>query len=340
MSNSNIIRNARPFLGSLAVGLTTLSVSATAMAQRPDELVRRANESLAAGDADAALADYAQAAESASDQQELVYNQAVAHYRKGDLAAARALFGRATSADDRQLESRARYNLGNCDYSEAVQLAEQDRPTAISKLETAVAHYRSSLSANRHDADARANIELARMLMDRLKQEEQQDQQQEQDQQNKDGEQNEEGEEQDQQQKDSDSKDEPKNEEQQSSDGEGEDEQDEKNDNKQGKGDKPSEEEPSQDESQQPEDQQGEPQDDDQPQDGEQSENKDQQEAGAHQPQSGQPGYTEAVEGEPRPMTKEEAAKMLQAVRDRDLKRRIEKLRAIEHSRPIVDRDW
>jgi hypothetical protein len=39
-------------------------------------------------------------------------------------------------------------------------------------------------------------------------------------------------------------------------------------------------------------------------------------------------------------MTKEEAEKMLQAVRDRDLKRRYEKLRKTQRYYQRVDRDW
>ena len=48
-----------------------------------------------------------------------------------------------------------------------------------------------------------------------------------------------------------------------------------------------------------------------------------------------------AQEGEhPHSMTQEEAEKMLQAVRDRDLKRRYEKLRKTQRYYQPVDRDW
>ncbi|MCG8584823.1 MAG: hypothetical protein MI757_08950, partial [Pirellulales bacterium] len=108
------------------------------------------------------------------------YNDAVGLYRDGDIEQARALFQQATSSTDRNVEARARFNLANCDYAEAVALAEDDRPAAIAKLESAIAHYRSSLSVDRHDSDARANIELARLLMDRLRREEEQQQQEKQ----------------------------------------------------------------------------------------------------------------------------------------------------------------
>ncbi|MDG2207618.1 MAG: hypothetical protein P8K78_06915, partial [Pirellulales bacterium] len=48
----------------------------------------------------------------------------------------------------------------------------------------------------------------------------------------------------------------------------------------------------------------------------------------------------DASDGEPLPMTEEEAEKMLQSVRDRDLKRRYEKFQKMQRYYQPVDRDW
>ncbi len=74
----------------------------TASAAEPTSLVRRANDALHAGNVDQALSDYQQAAEIAPNRPELLYNQAVAQYRKQDYEQARQLLAQAAAtADDR-----------------------------------------------------------------------------------------------------------------------------------------------------------------------------------------------------------------------------------------------
>ena len=207
---------------------------------------------------------------------ESIYNQGVAQYREGQYAAARDLFTRSTAATDRALEAKARFNLANCDYAEAVSLRQENPEEAIGKLETAISHYRGAIEANPQDADARANAELAQLLIDQIQQEQQQDEQQQDEQQ------------QDEQQQDQQSQD---------------------------------QQEQQRDEQQRP--------------------SGDQQGAGSQeQSESYQnPGSSEDGQ-EPQAMTQEEAEKMLQAVRDRDLKRRYEKLRKTQRYYQPVDRDW
>ena len=120
-------------------------------------------------------------------QEALNYNLAVAHYRNEDIPAAEALFLSSAHSADTSIAAASRYNLGNCHYSQALALTQQDPQAAIDQLQAAIAHYRSSLRLNADNADARANIELARQLIDQLqKEQEQQQQQQNQDQQNQD----------------------------------------------------------------------------------------------------------------------------------------------------------
>jgi len=246
---------------------------------------------------------------------ELIYNQGVAQYREGQYAAARDLFTRSTAATDRALEARARFNLANCDYAEAVTLRQENPEEAIGKLETAISHYRGAIEANPQDADARANAELAQLLIDQIQQEQQnQDQQQqEQDQQDQQDEQQQGEQEQDQQEQ-------------------GEQQQDEQQQGEQQQGEQQQDEQQQdQDEQQQDEQQQGE----------NPRPSGDQQGAGSQeQSESYQNLRSSEDEQEPQAMTQEEAEKMLQAVRDRDLKRRYEKLRKTQRYYQPVDRDW
>ena len=94
----------------------------------------------------------------------------LAEDRSGNIDAAERLFGEVARAGNPAISSNSRYNLGNCRYTKAVQVAEQDKPAAIGHLRDAVAHYRGALRANSNNPDARANIELAGTMIRKLEQ--------------------------------------------------------------------------------------------------------------------------------------------------------------------------
>lgn len=118
------------FVVAVVAAVSTLG-SSELFAHDAASLVRRANEEMREGNTEQALADYRQAVEAQPDRFEPLYNQAVAHYRMGQFAEARELLTQVLATSDRQLEAKARFNLANCDYSEAVASAEQDRQAAI-----------------------------------------------------------------------------------------------------------------------------------------------------------------------------------------------------------------
>ena len=147
-------------------------------------LAQKASESLEQGDFESAIQQYEQA-QALSVDPRITYNKAIAHYRRGEIDTARGLFESIVGKSDQQLAAKARYNIGNAYYSEAVKFLEDKNPTvAISKLSSAIEEYRRALTLNRKDRDARTNIELAYRLRKQLEQEQQQqqdDQQQQQD---------------------------------------------------------------------------------------------------------------------------------------------------------------
>ena len=257
---------------------------------------------------------------------EAIYNQGVTQYREGQYAEARDSFTRSTAVADRALEARARFNLANCDYAEALALRAEnpdEADEAIAKLETAISHYRGAIEANPQDADARANAELAQLFIDQIQQEQEQ---QEQEQQEQEQQEQQEQDEQEQDQKEQDEQDQQDQDEQQ----QGEQEQDEQEQQQEGEQDQQQEGEQDQDQQEGEQDQQQTPGSSG----GTQTENSNEKPEGHH-------GIGSSADGqEPRAMTEEEAEKMLQAVRDRDLKRRYEKLRKTQRYYQPVDRDW
>jgi len=356
--------------------------------------INKANELLRGGDVDSALGAYQAASELVPESANLSYNTAVAQYRKGDVAAAEHLFQTAAATDDDAIAAKARYNLGNCDYASALPLAEKDRPAAIVRLESAITNYRSSLDVDPSDADARANIELASQLIDKLREEQKQDeQQQEQQQQKQDEQQKKDQQEQKDQQQSKDQQqqqDQQQKSEQQNSDQQKQDQQqqqsaqdkpqqgDDQSKQEQSKNDQSKEKQSSEDKAesqpQDPEDQQGQKDaakkqsQQSRPQPSQQQQAAQQQEqnpppqaeepsdklseqppqgelsaAGDKSDESDQSDKQKAAAFDPSKdgeMTQQEAEKMLQAIRDRDMIRRLRRQAAERNQHVPVDRDW
>jgi Ca-activated chloride channel family protein len=179
-------------LQSFVIALLTLLATGTTALADPvaDEAdaarnINAANTLLRAGKIGEAIESYRQVQPTDSHGDQLNYNLAVAHFRQGDIESAKSLFTAAAGSDS-SLASRARYNLGNCYYSEALPQVAQDKDAAIDSLRAAISHYRGALRGNPSNVDARANIELAAQLLRKLEEEQQQEQEQQQDQQQSD----------------------------------------------------------------------------------------------------------------------------------------------------------
>ncbi len=324
-----------------AAVVVTLAMAASASAQSPSDLVSQGNNALQAGDPDKAIQSYEQASGLSPGRYEPLYNRAVAHYRKHEYDRARDLFTQALESSDRDTQARAQFNIGNCDYAQALELAQHDRPGAIKKLQNAISHYRGALAVNPQDADARANAELANTLIDRLGREQAQQQKQQQQDgeqgQDRQGQQSEPGQD---GQPDTQS-DEQREDQQRQGREPGNDEQDKQtpsasSDPSQGgqSGDQPQpdgQDSPSQ---QQPVGQDAQPQQ----QAGQDAQAGKGQDASQMVPGGQSEGENDA--SQVRVMTEQEAQKMLQAIRDRDLQRRLQQRQQSGRGRAPVDRDW
>ena len=274
------------------------------------------------------------------------YNQGVARYRAGAFEKAAESFQKSAELGDANLAAQSMYNEGTARYAEALQRLDAaapggNDPTAkpalaptadplanpsppadpmketIKRVEDSLSHFRDAIDADQGNRDARVNAELAARLLRQLRevQQQQQDQQQ-QDQQPQDQEQ------QDQQQQDQQPQD------QQPQDQQPQDQQ----------------QQDQQQQDQQPQDQQ--PQDQE-PQDQEQetqepgtSEEKDGESEDATA--DGEPSSEDADASAEKPrMTKEEAERLLQSVRDKERQRRQEKAKKdAAGPRTPVKKDW
>jgi len=290
----------------------TLRAQETGERPSPSALLEAADRAVADGQYGQAIERYEQLRQLMPEAPQIPYNMGVAAYRNGDLDRAAELFGQALAlAEDRPLRSRSAYNLGTTGYARSLQprAAETEAdPTAqldnaMEELREALGHYRQALDADPQDLDARANAELTYRRLKRLEELKQQMQQQQQQQQQGDSSQ---PQDQDQQQQ------------QQGGD---------------------------QDQQQQGQDQQqqGQQQGRDQQQQGQQEQAGQEEGQAQQENQTGQEQDEEAErEGsaQRRTMTREEAERLLQSVRDKERGRLEEMARRQRSRRPPVDKDW
>lgn len=112
-----------------------------------------------------------------------LYNEGVTAYRSNEFATAVQAFEQALPAQDRTLQQRALYNLGNTCY----RLGEAQPAQAQLLWERAIKSYESALALDPNDADAKFNREYVKQKLEELKkQQEQQQQQKQQDQKDQD----------------------------------------------------------------------------------------------------------------------------------------------------------
>jgi tetratricopeptide (TPR) repeat protein len=141
------------------------------------EAARRGNEHYAAGRYAEALDAYAQATSQPADKPppaELLHDRAAALFKLGRIAEARALWSQAKGLKDAAFEGRTEYNLGNCEYVDALAAAQrQDMSKALELLGQAAERYRDALRLDPTLADARANLELAQLLRRRIEEQRQ-----------------------------------------------------------------------------------------------------------------------------------------------------------------------
>ena len=290
---------------------------------------------------------------------EAAYNRGVAEYRSGELAAAADAFRRAAEVGDADLAAQAMYNEGTARYADAVKRlsteggesapspspspspsGDPETPTdpledAMERVGRSLDHFRDAIDADPGNLDARANAELAHRLLQRL----QEIQESSQDDQSQPGEESQD----DQQQPGEESQDDQQQPGEQSPDDQqqpGEQSQDDQQQpGEQSQDDQQQPGEQSQDDQKQP----GEQSQDDQQQPGEQSQD-DQQQGGSAQDQPTEGG--EAAEGsaaEDDKMSREEAERLLQSVRDKERQRRRARAEAeseIQDRRPPARKDW
>jgi tetratricopeptide (TPR) repeat protein len=129
--------------------------------------VEQGNALYQTGQYEAALGEYAIAAQLLPNVAEIALNQGNAWYRRFDYNQALDRYLEALDTTDSYVASRVKYNLGVVKYHQALDSMQsfQDARTAA---RSAIEYYRDSLRLDRDLDDARYNLELAYQLMQRI----------------------------------------------------------------------------------------------------------------------------------------------------------------------------
>lgn len=285
-------------------------------------LIEAAQQAMTAEQFQEAMDLYGRAGELMPDAAEIPFNMGVAAYRAGALERASELFDHARAlAADPAMQARAAYNLGTTAARQARQsrmddpaVAQTQMADATESLKTALDRFRDTIAMNPGDEDARANGELAWRWLKQLEQLQEQMQQE--------GGQSQEG---DQEQDQDQGQD-------QQQQGEGQ-QQGEQGEQDQQQGEQPQQQEQQQEQEHEQDQQQG------------GAEEQEQQQEQEPPPSPGEAQQEQEQQGQGRqspdekPMTREEAERLLQGVRDKEAQRRKELARQQAGSAD-VDKDW
>jgi Ca-activated chloride channel homolog len=282
-------------------------------------LVSEASAAMAQGNFEAAATAYAEAAALKPESAELTYNLGVAQFRKGEHQAAEESFRQAASMATGELRNRAMFNMGTSAYAQALKGTQKNQTPApaeggadplqgaTASIKEAIEHFARTLAEEPVDEDARVNGELAhrlRRMLEQLQQNQQPQGDQQQQQENPQGDrqqqqqqnQSEQGEPSQQQSEPQKSESESPSQEREGSPQSGEESESE-----------PAEELPKEGKQEEQRPPQGQPQE---------------QEPQEPQEQKGKPASAQAGQENDRPMTQDEVERILQAVRDKERRRR------------------
>jgi len=165
----------------VCIGMIALVHTATCSGEPLRAKIHRGNVLYHQGLYDDALEVYNDAQIDAPESPQLHYNIGNVNYRKEDHENAIETYRKSFSTEDRLLESRANYNLGNSKY----RLGEK-AGNDIALWREAIEHYRKAIELDPNDEDAKFNYEFVeKKIQDEMKKQQEQQQQQQEQQQDK-----------------------------------------------------------------------------------------------------------------------------------------------------------
>lgn len=144
--------------------ISFLSVSVIAGASRTS--VKNGNQAYSQGKWDEALKAFENASVDAPESPVIDYNKGTVYFKKGEFQKAFEYFQKAAlSTKDLKLEARCKFNSGNCAFMESERQSDSDLEKSLNECKNAIQHYQDALRIDPEFQDARENIEVVRLVM-------------------------------------------------------------------------------------------------------------------------------------------------------------------------------
>lgn len=160
-------RRARRRFASVIAGLVL--VSGLARGQSARGLVKQGNEAYQNERYEEALNAYAKAAEVEPDSPHIWFNRGSALYRKGEYGKAIDAFEQAAlRSGDPSFEALSKFSQGNAAFRQGLEQQQADPRQALTSVEKGARLYQDALKLDPGLNDARHNIEVARLTMQKL----------------------------------------------------------------------------------------------------------------------------------------------------------------------------
>lgn len=155
-----------------------------ARAASPSGDIKQGNRYYNRGDYDKALEKY-KAAEEALPESDIVnFNKGAAYYQKAQYKDAIDAFTQALNTENTKIEADSIYNIANAKYKQGNIVADSDINSAVALYRESLDYYKRAIDLDEDNVDAKYNHELVerelKVLLDRLKNQEQQDNQEQQ----------------------------------------------------------------------------------------------------------------------------------------------------------------
>ena len=167
-----------------ALLLCFLGLPAESHAVATEKLVRQGNEAFTKGDWKTAQQRYEEASVAEPESARIAFNLGAVYYRQDDYAKALERFSDAAlRAKEPAFAAQAQYNMGNCAFQQAKRQKDSDLKQAIKECQDSVKHYQDALRLDPKNKLASENIEVVRLFLKNLldEQKRQQEEQQQQD---------------------------------------------------------------------------------------------------------------------------------------------------------------
>ena len=166
--------------GKIIAALLTISLMlvSPASAKSVADWVGEGNQAFDVQAFDAAISAYDKALSENPGDARILYNKACALYMNKDYAGARDLFEKAAlKANDAVFEAKTHFNMGNAEFKNSTNSRDTDLKNTIEGVERSIAHYEKALALNPEMTDAAHNLEMARMTLQKIQEQLQQQKQ-------------------------------------------------------------------------------------------------------------------------------------------------------------------